>query len=746
MSAIDEKYKSLGGENGFLGAPMIAEANCPDNIGRYRHYQKGSIYWHPNTGAHEMHGDIYAKYAALGWERSLLGYPTTDERATPDGAGRYNHFECGSIYWHPDTGAYEIHGAIRDKYEALGWEKSFLGYPTTDETPTPDGVGCFNHFQGGSIYWHPDTGAHEMHGDIYAKYAELGWERSVLGYPTTDETPTPDGVGRYNHFECGSIYWHPDTGAYEIHGAIRDKYEALGWEKSFLGYPTTDETPTPDGVGRFNHFQGGSIYWHPDTGAYEIHGDIYDKYAELGWERSILGYPITDETPTPDGVGRFNHFQGGSVYWHPDTGAHEIHGAIYNKYAELGWETSFLGYPTTDETPTPDGVGRFNHFQGGSIYWHPDTGAHEVHGEIRDLWDQNGWELRAGYPLTDETPMGPLNLGRYNRFQHASIGWTPETGTWFDYTAGEEGRFSGAIMAYQDSDFRGRSERFSLSNEKPYVFKKELEEAKLHDKISSFMAEGFTEKCGIYFFQHSDDNGKYLKVTGKKGGAKLEVKSVGGFMNDRTSLIMAVNHGVLSLRITNNEIRRIVKDAMSGYNMGPVKLEDSAPKVAMAPWCRCIKVTFSGSIEITDPIPDPKVKIHIYFRPYVIGPKGILMRYIRYHAHAESIFGIANATILNKVKEFFNRNIAKIENVINKNIADSLENLPTLPTPPTLSKFSPPIEKKLGIRRINIIPEGFEIVLLDALPMGLSGTFPSIGPIEGICVERPEGKIIEDVF
>ncbi|WP_039424644.1 LGFP repeat-containing protein, partial [Porphyromonas gulae] len=91
MSAIDEKYKSLGGENGFLGAPVCAESNCPDNVGRYRHCQKGSIYWHPDTGAHEMHGDIYAKYAKLGWERSILGYPTTDERATPDGAGRYNH-------------------------------------------------------------------------------------------------------------------------------------------------------------------------------------------------------------------------------------------------------------------------------------------------------------------------------------------------------------------------------------------------------------------------------------------------------------------------------------------------------------------------------------------------------------------------------------------------------------------------------------------------------------------------------
>jgi len=161
----------------------------------------------------------------------------------------------------------------------------------------------------------------------------------------------------------------------KVQGAIRDKWMELGGKQSFLGDATTNETPTPDGIGRYNHFQGGSIYCTPDTGAHEVHGWIRDKWAELGWERSFLGYPLTDETPTPDGVGRYNHFQGGSIYCTPDTGAHEVHGEIRNKWAELGWERSDLRYPTSDEAPMPDGSGRFNDFQGGSIRWHPDTGA-----------------------------------------------------------------------------------------------------------------------------------------------------------------------------------------------------------------------------------------------------------------------------------------------------------------------------------------------------------------------------------
>jgi len=129
-----------------------------------------------------------------------------------------------------------------------------------------------------------------------------------VGYPLTDETSTPIGAGRFNNFQYGSISWTPQTGANAVYGAIGQKWAALGREGSFLGFPVTDETGTPDGHGRYNHFQGGSIYWTPQTGAQEVHGLIRAKWAALGWERSFLGYPLTDETSTPDHVGRFNHF------------------------------------------------------------------------------------------------------------------------------------------------------------------------------------------------------------------------------------------------------------------------------------------------------------------------------------------------------------------------------------------------------------------------------------------------------
>ncbi len=206
-------------------------------------------------------------------------------------------------------------------------------------------------------------------GRIQRKYDALGGA-PVLGVPTSTE------AGKIWTFANGScICDNPDAfEAFEIHGAIYGKWLALGglsW-----AVPSTDETATPDGVGRYNHFgAGASIYWTPSTGAAAIYGAIRQKWAQLGWERSPLGYPVTDETGTPDGVGRYNHFaNGGSIYWTPATGANAVYGDIRARWQALGWETSYLGYPTSDEVDFADG-GRANDFQNGGIYWWPDTGA-----------------------------------------------------------------------------------------------------------------------------------------------------------------------------------------------------------------------------------------------------------------------------------------------------------------------------------------------------------------------------------
>jgi uncharacterized protein with LGFP repeats len=158
MSAIDDKWQQIQ----WIGQPVdegagSAEMALPDGRGRARDFQNGSIYWTQQTGAHEVHGGIRLKWAQLRGERGFLGYPVTDESGTLDGQGRYNHFEGGSIFWRDDIGAHEVHGFIRDKWGELDWEHGRLGWPMSDEHDIPGGRAST--FQHGTITWTQDGGA-----------------------------------------------------------------------------------------------------------------------------------------------------------------------------------------------------------------------------------------------------------------------------------------------------------------------------------------------------------------------------------------------------------------------------------------------------------------------------------------------------------------------------------------------------------------------------------------------------------
>lgn len=194
--------------------------------------------------------------------------------------------------------------------------------------------------------------AYQVYGAIGEKWRQLEAEAGPLGAPRSDERDAARG-GRYNEFQYGFIYWHPDTGAHAVYGAIGEKWNQIGREGGF-GYPIIDEQPAKDG-GRFNDFEnGGSIYWHPKTGAHPVYGVIRAKWHELGREAGALGYPVSDESAAFNG-GRFSNFQFGMIYWHPRFGGHAVYGRIGEKWIELGRERGVCGYPTSDEYDFDDG-------------------------------------------------------------------------------------------------------------------------------------------------------------------------------------------------------------------------------------------------------------------------------------------------------------------------------------------------------------------------------------------------------
>lgn len=135
-------------------------------------------------------------------------------------------------------------------------------------------------------------------------------------------------------------------------------WQRHGWEAGWLGYPVGGEVPVKgttgvDGEvnGWVQRFEGGRIYRSPALQGFQVasvNGLIMEKWLELGGPEGDLGYPIADEAATPDGQGRFSVFQHGSIYWHPNHGAHVIDGAISLIWKQSGGDAGPYGYPISD--------------------------------------------------------------------------------------------------------------------------------------------------------------------------------------------------------------------------------------------------------------------------------------------------------------------------------------------------------------------------------------------------------------
>lgn len=263
---IGEKYNSLGGASGILGDILSNERCGLTGGGCYQVFQNGSIYWSSTSGAHPVRGGIGSKWASLSYDRGRLGYPTNSEVCGLKDGGCYQQFQRGKIYWTQNTGAQSINGGIESKWDSTNYEKGPLGYPVSSEKCGLISGGCYQIFQGGSIYWSKPTGAHFIKGGIRNNWASLDYERGHLGYPRTDEVCGIKDGGCYQIFQGGRIYWSDKTGSQAIWGAIRSKYIQSGSEWGELGYPTSGEIYTPTHT--YQRFEGGKIYWTPVRGAW----------------------------------------------------------------------------------------------------------------------------------------------------------------------------------------------------------------------------------------------------------------------------------------------------------------------------------------------------------------------------------------------------------------------------------------------------------------------------------------------
>ena len=371
---VNNAWLASGGAAGPLGEPVGPEECNLVRSGCLRWYETGAIAWSAGTGARVL-GDaaILDRWLASGGEQGALGYPTGAVRCGLRDAGCTQPFQGGAVYRSSRTPATVVPSAVRGRWAASGAERGPLGYPVAAERCGLRGGGCFQVFQGGSVHRSPATGARVVRDAVLAGWGRYGWERGPVGYPVGDTVCGLLRGGCFQQFQGANIHWSPASGARATRGAIGRAWGAQGWERGFLGYPTSDEICGLPDRGCFQLFQGGSIYWSPASGARPVRGAIRSAWGASGWEAGRLRYPVSGEICGLPGGGCFQQFQGGAMYWSPGSGARFVlPGRIYDAWARQGWERGPLGYPLTNQgSARGDGKQRF---QGGTLSQNPRTG------------------------------------------------------------------------------------------------------------------------------------------------------------------------------------------------------------------------------------------------------------------------------------------------------------------------------------------------------------------------------------
>jgi hypothetical protein len=137
---------------------------------------------------------------------------------------------------------------------------------------------------------------------IQALYKQWGAQRGLLGTPEGDPRQLDDGGWSQDFksnlpvhgFTVASV--HPNTAA--------------------MGVSCSHALP----LSAYTSVES-SIYWSSQAGAHIVTGEIRQSWLKQGGPRGPLGYPVSDEMPAPDGLGRLSEFEHGEVTWHFDKGA-----------------------------------------------------------------------------------------------------------------------------------------------------------------------------------------------------------------------------------------------------------------------------------------------------------------------------------------------------------------------------------------------------------------------------------------
>lgn len=231
---IRQRHEQLGGDRGILG-PSTSVQLRNGNV-TFQYFNNGVIVGSDRTGYWESMGQIRSRWIALNYEHGILGLPIGG--ITKNGEISYQQYQRGFITGNSRVGYWESLGSIRKRWAQLGYDRGVMGSPTSPEMSY--GRAVFQRYQNGYITGNGSVGYWESRGPIRARWASLDYERGKLGFPTSNIIALTNTAVK-QAYQHGMIYGSPSTGYWEVIGEVGAYYHKRGANKSTLGLPLAPE-------------------------------------------------------------------------------------------------------------------------------------------------------------------------------------------------------------------------------------------------------------------------------------------------------------------------------------------------------------------------------------------------------------------------------------------------------------------------------------------------------------------------
>jgi hypothetical protein len=333
--------------------------------------------------------------------------------------------------------------------------------------------GYVRKYKNGRMVWSSVCGAHAIRGEIEKFWAN---NKDLLKFPKDDSATAPSSPfgtqGIRQPFEYVTVY-SSKHGIYAVDQIVVECYVAAGGSAGWLGFPMSGYEAGSVGIQRF---EGGAIHWRRKVGrrggmsrAYAVRQEVVDAFPGV---RDLS--PESKEVATTSSFGtsgtvqsfRFNvngNRRDTGVYSSESHGMAFVMPEIWNYYHGLSGESSWLGWPlardlwsavarralwaeatgvapeATDidiwQQALPESDGFLSpealleqadtvtqDFEGGSIFWRPETGTVAVpEATVREILRDPAVPGKLGWPVSEERIIGPGESDRIQFFENGNV-------------------------------------------------------------------------------------------------------------------------------------------------------------------------------------------------------------------------------------------------------------------------------------------------------------------------------------